>query len=402
MIIHPFAALRPKPEYAKDIAALPYDVVSEQESRDAYTTNPKTFLGVDRPEATLPPNIDPYDDQVYLKGAANLVELANKYMEKESKPAFYIYQLTFEGRSQTGLACLVNVADYDNDKVKKHEKTRPVKEKDRVKHIVNLGAHTGPILTSYKGDTTVEGLLENWKKNNAPIYDFTSVDTIEHKVWVINDDSVISDIENAFKNVEELYIADGHHRAAGASIAHKELGLSTSSAYLSVLFAKDQLTIIDYNRVLADFNGKTKDEFLVELGEKFEIKESGSAVKPTNAAQFGLYTDKKWYTLTAKESQPTDAVGCLPVSILTNNVIEPILGITDQRTDKRIDFVGGTRGTEELVNLVDSGKWALAFSLFPTTMDQLIAVADANLLMPPKSTWFEPKLYSGLLINVIK
>lgn len=401
MTIHPFAALRPKPEHAKDIAALPYDVISEKEAREAYEKNNKTFLGVDRPEATLPKDIDPYDDKVYLQGAENLKKLAENYMEKEAVPAFYIYRLTYQGRSQTGLGCLVNVADYDNDNIKKHEKTRPVKEKDRVKHIVNLSAHTGPILMSYKGEATVEAILEDWKKKHQPIYDFTSDDSIEHTVWVVKDNEVIGDIQDAFKNVDYLYIADGHHRAAGASITHKELGLPSSSVFLAVAFSKDQLTIIDYNRVISDFNGKTKDQFISELGSKFDIEPSKDAIKPTHASQFGLYTDKTWYNLTAKEAQPTDAIGCLPVSILTKNIIEPILGIEDQRTDKRIDFVGGTRGTEELVNLVDSGNWALAFTLYPTSMDQLIAVADAELLMPPKSTWFEPKLYSGLLINTI-
>ena len=403
--IRPFKGFRPTPELCSKVAALPYDVMTSKEAREMVKNDPYSFLHVDRAEIDLPENVDIYSKEVYEKAASNLNKMIeDKVLIQDSKPVFYIYSLTMNGREQIGLVVCTSIDEYLNNTIKKHEFTRADKEQDRINHVDYCNANTGPIFLTYKNQKTIDQIISK-EIEKAPIYDFTSEDKVEHKVWLIDDDSVINDLVEQFKNVPSLYIADGHHRNASAvkvGLKRRGEGEYDKNAefnyYLSVLFPADQLHIMDYNRLVKDLNGLTKDEFLDKIQENFTVTEADGQYKPDTIHTFGMYLDKKWYKLQAKDGIiATDSVGCLDVSILQNSLLTPVLGIGDPRTDKRIDFVGGIRGLGELVKRVDSGEMTVA--MYPTSMTQLMNIADDNKVMPPKSTWFEPKLRSGIFIH---
>lgn len=406
--IIPFKALRPQAQFAKQVAARPYDVLNSKEAKEEAQGNPFSFLHITKPEIDLPEDMNPYADDVYLKAKENL----NAFMQRdvlflESKPCYYIYQLVMNGRSQTGLVCGSSVKDYEKDVIKKHEYTRPEKENDRINHIKITGAQTGNVFLAYRDVDEMNELIAKWKADKSPIYDFVADDGIQHSVWIVNDDKVIQSITNIFKKqVPNTYIADGHHRAASAAKVNKALGEEAtleSMYFLTTLFPAKQLHILDYNRVVKDLNGLSLSELIEKLKTDFEVKLMGKeVVKPTALHIFGMYVAGNWYQLSAKEgTYNNDPIGVLDVSVLSNNILDKHLGIKDQRTDKRIDFVGGIRGLKELEKRVDSGEMQIAFSLYPVTMDQLFDIADSGNVMPPKSTWFEPKLRDGLLTHLI-
>ena len=407
-VIRKFKAIRPTSEMAEAVAALPYDVVNSEEAREMTKDKPYSFLHVDKAEIDLPAGTDIYSPQVYAKAKENLDKLVSDgILVQDNKPMLYVYELTMDGRSQTGLVACTSIDEYLNGIIKKHELTREDKEQDRIRHVDICNANTGPIFLAYRTVDEISAIIENLKKN-APVYDFTAEDGIKHRAWVIDNDETANKLIELFKAVPNLYIADGHHRNASAA----KVGLKRRSEhpdytgeeefnyYLAVIFPSDQLKIMDYNRVVKDLNGMTSEEFMNKLAEKFDIHEADGRAKPEKQYDFGMYLDKKWYMLTAKENlRVNDAVAGLDVSILQDNVLIPILGIGDIRTDKRIDFVGGIRGLGELERRVDSGEMKVAFAMYPTSIDQLMTIADENKIMPPKSTWFEPKLRSGLFIH---
>lgn len=411
-IVKAFKGFRPSPELADKVAALPYDVMNSEEAREMVKGNPYSFLHVDKAEIDLEPSVNIYDSKVYEKAAYNLNKMIsdNVYIQ-DKNDVLYIYRLTMDGKSQTGLVACTSIDEYIENKIKKHELTREDKEQDRIRHVDICNANTGPIFLTYRSKAEINGIIENWTANNSPVYDFTADDGITHTVWVIDDKSVIENIQCNFKSVDSLYIADGHHRNASAvkvGLKRREQNPNYDknaefNYYLSVIFPDEQLHIMDYNRVVKDLNGLTKDEFLNKISEKFDVEEynESGCLKPSEIHTFGMYLDKKWYLIKAKSEfiDESDPVGSLDVSILQNELLAPILAIGDPRTDKRIDFVGGIRGLGELVKRVDSGEMTIAFSMFPTTMEQLMNIADAGKIMPPKSTWFEPKLRSGLFIH---
>jgi uncharacterized protein (DUF1015 family) len=405
--ISPFKALRPRPELAKQVASRPYDVLNSKEAREEVVGNPYSFLHITKSEIDLPDDIDIHSAPVYEKAKENITAFMQRsILFREDKPCFYIYQLIMNGRSQTGLVAASSVDDYENDVIKKHEFTRPEKEQDRINHIATTGAQTGNVFLAYRNDAEVDALIEQWKNTHTPVYDFVADDHISHTIWVITDDSVNESITNLFKTkIPQTYIADGHHRAASAAKVRKALGNKANADadyFLTTLFPSNQLYIMDYNRVVKDLNGLTEAALLEKLGASFTIEKAATAVAPANLHQFGMYLKGQWYTLTAKPGTWTnDPIGVLDVSILSNLVLDPILGIKDQRTDKRIDFVGGIRGLGELEKRVNSGEMAVAFSLHPVTIQQLFDIADSGNVMPPKSTWFEPKLRDGLLTHLI-
>ena len=408
--IKPFKAVRPFPEKAQDVAALPYDVYNRKEAAAAARGKLDSFLRVDRPETTLDDRIKINDPLVYETARKNLEKLFYRNaLTQDTKDCLYIYELIMDGRSQVGLVVCTAIDEYLDNTIKKHELTRADKEADRIKHVDACDANTGPIFLTYRGQDSINVIVDQWRKENAPVYDFVSDDGITHRAWVIDDDSIINGLMDQFKHVESLYIADGHHRSASAvkvGLMRREAnpnytGEEEFNYFLSVLFPDEQLYIMDYNRVVKDLNGLTVDEFLKALSEKFAIEEHGiEAVKPDKKGCFGLYLDDKWYLLTVKEGvyDADDPVNSLDVAILQNNVLVPVLGIGDIRTDERIDFVGGIRGLKELECRVHDDMM-LAFSMHPTSIEELMNIADADLLMPPKSTWFEPKLRSGLFIH---
>ena len=333
--------------------------------------------------------------------------LSRNVLFRESKPCYYIYQLIMNGKSQTGLVCGSSVDDYENDLIKKHEFTRPEKEQDRINHIKTTGAQTGNVFLAYRNVPEIDLIINNWKKDKNPVYDLLADDKIQHTIWIINDDAAITKISRLFaENVPCTYIADGHHRAASAAKVRQALGKTAPAGadiFLTTLFPSDQLYIMDYNRLVKDLNGLSPSEFLDKLAEKFSIETATAAFSPASLHEFGLYLNKQWYKLVAKQGTYTsDPIGILDVSILQENLLDPLLGIKDQRTDKRIDFVGGIRGLGELEKRVDSGEMALAISLHPVSIQQLFNIADSGNVMPPKSTWFEPKLRDGLLTHLIK
>lgn len=406
-VIRPFKGYRPAPELCSKVAALPYDVMTSKEAREMVKDNIYSFLHVDRAEIDLPEGTDIYSKQVYEKAASNLNKMIeDKILIQDSKPVFYIYSLTMNGREQIGLVVCTSIDEYLNNTIKKHEHTRADKEQDRINHVDYCNANTGPIFLTYRPQRDIDEIIAE-EVRKAPVYDFVSEDNVEHKVWLINSDSVINELVEKFKNVPSLYIADGHHRNASAvkvGLKRREAQGCNENAeynfYLSVLFPADQLHIMDYNRLVKDLNGYTKGEFLAKIQENFDIEEVCGEYRPEAVHTFGMYLDKKWYKLTGKESIISkDSVGCLDVSILQNSLLSPILNIGDPRTDKRIDFVGGIRGLGELVKRVDSGEMSVAFAMYPTSMTQLMNIADDNKVMPPKSTWFEPKLRSGIFIH---
>lgn len=407
-IIRPFKALRPQPQLAKQVASRPYDVLSSAEAKTEAQGNHSSFLHITKSEIDLPDTVDVHDASVYEQAKENLAAFIQRdILFRESKECYYIYQLVMNGRSQTGLVCVSSVDDYENGIIKKHEFTRPEKEQDRINHIKISGAQTGNVFLAYRNHPVVDALISQWKETKSPVYDFTTDDGIRHTIWIVNSDQVAEQISTLFeKEVPCTYIADGHHRAASAAKVRKALGASAKEGadyFLTTLFPSSQLYIMDYNRVVKDLNGLTPKGFIKELGKQFTVElYSAGAYRPELLHTFGLYLDKNWYKLTAKPGTYTaDPIGVLDVTILSNNVLDKILGIKDQRTDKRIDFIGGIRGLEELEKRVDSGDMAAAFSLYPVTIDQLFDIADSGNVMPPKSTWFEPKLRDGLLTHLI-
>lgn len=405
--IIPFKALRPEAQHAKAVASKPYDVLNSKEARIEAQGNPNSFLHITKSEIDLPESIDIHSQAVYDKAKENLnAFISRKILFREDKPCYYIYRLIMNGRSQTGLVCGSSVDDYEKDLIKKHEFTRPEKELDRINHIKTTGAQTGNVFLAYKNVKQIDSLISKWTSTKNPQYDFTADDGIQHSVWIVNDDKTIQQITDYFKTlVPHTYIADGHHRAASAAKVRKELGgKATENAdyFLTTLFASNELAIMDYNRVIKDLGGLSEAEFISKLDEKFIIEKKSKAYRPEALHDFGLYLDKQWYKLTSKPGTYTeDPIGILDVSILQEQVLAPVLGIKDQRTDKRIDFVGGIRGLEELEKRVDSGEMKLAFSLHPVSIEQLFDIADSGNVMPPKSTWFEPKLRDGLLTHLI-
>ena len=411
-IVRPFKGVRPKPELAKDIAALPYDVMSSSEAREMTKSTPLSFLYIDRPELNFPPEQNMYADEVYTKAREVYESMKSKgEFIQDSAPVLYIYQQTMDGRKQMGLVAATSIDEYLNNIIKKHELTRKEKEEDRIRHVDAMDANTGPIFLTYRSKPQISATIKAWADSHKPVYDFVSDDNVGHVVWVIDNAAVIKEISDAFANsVDALYIADGHHRNASAVAVglkrRKENPNYTMedelNYYLSVIFPADELAIMDYNRVVKDLNGLSKDEFIAKLSEKFDVQEwSSGAYKPEARHMFGMYLDGTWYKMVAKPQfiDENDPVESLDVSILQSQLLTPILNIQDPRTDVRIDFVGGLRGLGELEKRVNSGNMVAAFSMFPTSMDELMAVADANQIMPPKSTWFEPKLRSGLLVH---
>ena len=412
-VFRPFKAIRPLHGYAHKVAALPYDVMNSEEAAKMVEGNPYSFLHVDKAEIDLPAGTDLYSETVYLKAKENLEKLVNDGICKQDEEnRFYIYRQIMNGRSQTGLVGCVSIDDYINNIIKKHELTRADKEADRINHVDYCDANTGPIFLTYRPQQEIASLVSDWCKNHAPYCDFVTDDGIANAVWVIDCDETNAKISALFKNVDYLYIADGHHRAASAvkvGLKRREQfpdynGNEEFNFFLAVLFDCNELEIMDYNRVMKDLNGNTPEQFIEKISEKFTVELIGeNAYKPESAHTFGMLLGGKWYKLTAKEGtfNANDPVESLDVSILQNNLISPVLDIHDPRTDKRIDFVGGIRGLGELERRA-SEDMCLAFSMYPTTLKELMDIADADKIMPPKSTWFEPKLLSGLFIHKLK
>jgi uncharacterized protein (DUF1015 family) len=405
-VIKPFKALRPTKELSAKVASRPYDVLNSDEARIEANGNAYSFLHVTKPEIDLPENIDTHSQQVYDKAKENLKNFQQKgILFTDAKPCYYVYQLIMNGKSQTGLVCVSSLGDYDNDVIKKHELTRPDKELDRINHMKTIGAQTGNVFLAYKTNERLNKEIEDWKASHHPEYDFTADDNIKHIVWVINDDATIDRITKNFsENIPATYIADGHHRAASAAKVRKQLSDPSEELnyFLTTLFPSDQLHILDYNRVVKDLNGMTSEEFLDSLQKEFMIGKVDEAFAPQQLHEIGMYLECDWYKLIIKEgTYSNDPIGVLDVSILQNNILDKLLNITDVRTDKRIDFVGGIRGLQELEKRVKSGEMKAAFSLYPVSIQQLFDIADSGNIMPPKSTWFEPKLRDGLFTHLI-
>lgn len=404
--IRPFKALRPATDKAAAVAAPPYDVLNSAEAATAAGNNPYSFLHITKSEIDLPGIADIHTAEVYEKAKTNLQDfIAKGILTREAKPCYYIYELVMNGRTQTGLVAVSSIDDYENDIIKKHEFTRPEKEQDRINHIRTSGAQTGNVFLAYRDVAAMNQLVKDWKKK-TPVYDFTAADGIEHRIWIVDEDQAIAQITELFANqVPHTYIADGHHRAASAAKVRRSLepGYHDHANYfLTTLFPASELHIMDYNRVVKDLNGHSEADFLRALYDHFEVERMPGAFSPTHLHEFGLYLGGQWYKLTAREgSYATDPIGVLDVTILSEKILDPLLGIKDQRTDKRIDFVGGIRGLGELEKRVNSGEMALAFSLHPVSIQQLFDIADSGNVMPPKSTWFEPKLRDGLLTHLI-
>ena len=406
--ISPFKALRPVPQSAAQVASRPYDVLNSTEARQEAAGNASSFLHITKSEIDLPENIDTHSSQVYDKAKENLQDFIRRgVLIQEEKPLYYIYRLIMNGRSQTGLVCGSSVDDYEKDVIKKHEFTRPDKEADRIHHMKTIRAQTGNVFLAYKNVAAIDELIEGWKNAHAPLYDFTAEDGIQHTIWAVDEDRAIDTITRSFaEKVPFTYIADGHHRAASAAKVRKELGGAAGKSadyFLTTLFPSAELHILDYNRLVKDLNGASSEEFLDSLQKDFLVGKVDKAFSPARLHEFGMYLDSSWYQLVAKDGTYTDddPIGILDVTILQKNVLDKLLAIKDQRTDKRIDFVGGIRGLGELEKRVDGGEWRVAFSLYPVSIEQLFAIADSGNVMPPKSTWFEPKLRDGLLTNLI-
>lgn len=400
--VQPFRAIRPNEQLASQVACLPYDVIDTNEARVESQDNPYSYYHIDRSEIAFDDDFNPYDPKVYELANQTLQQFLQKgWLKKEDKPCFYLYELTMDGRKQTGIAASTSIDDYVNDQIKKHEFTRPAKEQDRINHIKACDANTSPIFLSYRQPQAMQHLVEEWKANHAPVYDFTKYHGVTHRLWLVDDEATVDQMVALFAQVPALYIADGHHRAAsavkvGLEKRAQDQASAESDYFLSIIFPEQELKILEYNRVI---NVTPPVDFLDRLAKIFTIQPT-SETKSQQKGEFKLYYQNQWYTLTLDESlRPTDAVEGLDVAVLQKYVIEDIFGIMDVRTDARIDFVGGIRGSEELARLVDSGAFQVAFALYPTSMQDLLAVADDNQIMPPKSTWFEPKLLSGLLLH---
>lgn len=410
-VLRPFRAVRPTKENAANVAALPYDVMNSNEAREMVKDKPWSFLHVDKAEIDLPKGTYLYDEKVYLKARENLDKLsAEGICKTDEKPNLYIYRQIMDGRAQTGIVGCASIDDYMNNIIRKHELTRADKEADRINHVDYCDANTGPIFLTYRGNEKIDAVVAKYTVLDAE-YDFTTEDGIRNTVWVISDDNDIAALTEAFADIPYLYIADGHHRAASAvkvGMKRREAnpdydGTEEFNFFLAVYFKSDDLAIMDYNRLIADYNGKTKDEIIAEVEKNFTVEKQNGIYHPEMKHTFGMYIGKEWYKLTAKNGtfDEKDPVDRLDVSILQKNVITPVFGIEDPRTDKRIDFVGGIRGLEELERRCNVDM-QIAFSMFPTTLDDLMDIADAGKIMPPKSTWFEPKLLSGLFIHKLR
>lgn len=409
-IIKPFECIRPKKEYVSRIAALPYDVYNREEALKEIQKEPMSFLKIDRAETQFDESVDTYDERVYKKAHDILWEMIEQGLfEKEDQKCYYIYKLIMNGRSQTGLVACASIDDYHNNIIKKHENTREDKEIDRIKHVDTCDAQTGPIFLAYRSSDIINNLVNNKMKEES-IYEFVADDKVSHSVWKIEDGHSVEAIEKAFQAIEQIYIADGHHRAASAvkvGLKRRQsnpnhTGHEEYNFFLSVLFPDDQLMILPYNRVVKDLNGHSSDEFIEKVKENFIVEKIGNKpYEPSEKAIFGMYLEDIWYKISAKKHLlSVDVVEGLDVSVLQNHLLSPILDIQDPRTDKRIDFIGGIRGLYELERRTHEDM-KIAFSMYPTKIGELFEVADANKLMPPKSTWFEPKLRSGLFIHTL-
>ena len=384
--------------------APPYDVLSSAEARERAKGKPWSFLHISKPEIDLDPGIDPHDRAVYAKAAENLHHMiAAEVMIRDPKPCYYIYRMTRHDRAQTGIAATASIADYDNNRIRKHEHTTPVKEDDRVRQIEAVNAQTGPVMMAYPAAPKIDAMLAG-ATGRSPDVDAVADDGVRHELWVIADEASIAALTRAVDALPALYICDGHHRSAAAARIAKSRGAKAASQqnFLAVLFPHHQMTILDYNRVVKDLNGRSPDQVLAALRDRFAVVASGQPARPAASAEFGMYLDGQWYLLTLSSNliPRNDPTGRLPVTLLARHVLAPLFGIADQRTDKRIDFVGGARGLAELERRVLSGETAVAFALYPTQMSDLMAVADAGGIMPPKSTWFEPKLADGMVSHV--
>jgi uncharacterized protein (DUF1015 family) len=405
--IVPFQALRPDPKFASQVASKPYDVLNSHEAREEAADNPDSFLHITKSEIDLPLNIDTHSQEVYDKAKENLRSFIEKgILVEENTASYYIYRLVMNGRSQTGLVCGSSVDDYENGIIKKHELTRPEKEADRIHHMETIRAQTGNVFLAYNSVGVIDDLIEGWMNDHAPVYDFIADDGISHTVWVVDDEQTTKSITALFAmEVPYTYIADGHHRAASAAKVRKALGAGASTAanyFLTTLFPSDQLKIMDYNRLVHDLNGHSVEELMDQLQKEFFVGRVERAYQPQQLHEFGMYVDGGWYKLVAKEGTfGNDPIGILDVTILQKNILDKLLSIKDPRTDKRIDFVGGIRGLQELERRVNSGEMKVAFSLYPVSIQQLFDIADSGQVMPPKSTWFEPKLRDGLLTHLI-
>lgn len=411
--IKPFQALRPQPDSAAQLASPPYDVLSSEEARTVANGNPISFLHVTKSEIDLPLETDSHSTVVYEKAKENLEQLVSEgILFKEQKPCYYIYQLIMPGkaewgseeRNQTGLVCLSSVDDYNSGLIKKHELTRPEKELDRINHMRTIKAQTGNVFMAYRDVMELNAIINGYKATNKPVYEFTAPDKIQHKVWVINRDIIINSITELFKTkVPATYIADGHHRAASAAkVSQLSQGEEATRYFLTTIFPASQLAIYDYNRVVRDLDGISPAKFISRLQDDFFITLSPEPVKPSQPHEFGMFLEGQWYILVSRKGTFTDdPIGILDVTVLSKNILEKLLDIKDQRTDKRIDFVGGIRGLKELEKRVNTGDMKVAFSVYPVSIEQLFSIADSGKTMPPKSTWFEPKLRDGLLTHLL-
>ncbi len=411
-IFKPFQGYRPPKEIVKDLASRPYDVLDSKEAREEAGDNPYCFLRVVKPEIELPENTDLYSDVVYEKARSNFRDFIEKgYLVQDSKPQFYVYAQTWAEKTQYGIVGCAGVEDYMSGAIKKHELTRPDKEEDRMKHVRVLNANAEPVFFTYAANQEIDRIVSGITRNE-PVYDFVADDGFGHTFWIISDDDQIARIEQIFAGIPALYVADGHHRTAAAALVGNEkkgnnpghTGMEEYNFFMAVVFPDDQLTIIDYNRVVKDLNGLSPQEFLSALDADFVVVHKGtSEYKPDRLHVFSMYLGGEWYELQAKPGtyNDDDPIGVLDVTILSDRVLDRILGIKNLRTDKRIDFVGGIRGLGELKKRVDSGEMAVAFALYPVTMKQLMDIADTGNIMPPKTTWFEPKLRSGLVVHTL-
>ncbi|MBN1970576.1 MAG: DUF1015 domain-containing protein [Candidatus Delongbacteria bacterium] len=412
-VLRKFKAIRPKEGLEKQVASFPYDVINSEEAREIASGNPFSFLHINKPEIDLPEDTDLYSQEVYDMAKANFERFrAEGTLITEETPKLYVYRQTMDGREQYGIVGCAFVGDYDNDIIKKHEHTRKKKEEDRIKHVDVTNANAGPIFLTYKSKETINNIVNEVVKGK-PVYDFVADDGIGHTVWIIESDSTSDILIEEFAKIDYLYVADGHHRSASAAkVANmrkeknpNHTGNEEYNYFLAVYFPDEQLKIMDYNRVVIDLNGNTEEEFFTKIQETVTCEEIGaSEYRPAKKGEFAMYMDKKWYRLTVKDGivDLNDPVNSLDTAVLQANILNPILGIDDPRTSERIDFIGGIRGLKELVRLVDSGKFKVAFALYPTSILELMNIADAGEVMPPKSTWFEPKLRSGLLVHTLE
>jgi uncharacterized protein (DUF1015 family) len=408
--IYPFRALRPPRDKVQEVAAVPYDVVNTDEARALAEGNPLSFLHVSRPEIDLPAGTGLYSDEVYAKARENFDRLKRECpLETEAAPSLYLYRLVMGEHTQTGVAACFSVDEYDRDLIRKHERTRPDKENDRTRHLLELQAQTGPVFLTYRADRRIDALVEA-ETHEEPLYDFTARDGVRHTLWRAGRPEQLA---RCFAEVPLLYIADGHHRAASASRARAALreknpnhtGREEYNRFLAVVFPDDQMQILPYHRVVKDLNGRSPEEFLAAVKGRFDVTDNANPRGPARAGHWHMYLAGKWYGLNLRDgdsaARSDDPTSALDVSLLQENLLAPVLGVTDPRTDKRIDFVGGIRGTQELERLVDEGRAAVAFALYPTSIEDLLRVSDSGGVMPPKSTWFEPKLRDGILIHTI-